>query len=242
MFAAVNGPMGGPADCAIRVGNTLEMQVSGIFADAAPKEGGLDPGFVVAAYGSPKLPRAGQWSCGQHQPASAKPRRSIRVAAVPIASRGRLSDSAKPRSYRDKPKTEYGFLMSTDTSRALFPTPADRRGPAGHTRLGQTRARRSVFAVPGVGRVSAGGVRAARTRGAGLHRRGRRSLEDRESRIHVRQAARRSAQGRRVGDEPHLRRPPQLRLNVDSANSPRRGTSRYRLSTSTSTFRRSARS
>ena len=142
---------------------------------------------------------------------------------------------------RRTPKTRVRLPHGDRHQPGALSAPADRRGPAGHARLGQTAARRSVFAVPGVGRVSAAGVRAARAAGAGLHRGERRPLEDREPRVHVRQAARRSAQGRRVGDEPRLRQT--CRCGSTSIRPfPRRGTSRFRRPTSTSTFRRSARS
>ena len=126
LLAAVNGPIGGPSDCAIRVGKTLEMQVSGIFADAAPKDGGLAPGFVVAAYGSPKLPRAGQWSSvsinnATGEAAPVDPRHGIPVVR-PTGQPYIFRDPSE--AYVGHPVTEYGLLMSTSSSRILFPKPS----------------------------------------------------------------------------------------------------------------------
>ena len=83
LFAAVNGPMGGPADCAIRVGNMLDMQVSGIFADAAPKEGGPFPALSSrrTARRNCHAPDNGAPSASAAPPA--KPRQSIRATEFP---------------------------------------------------------------------------------------------------------------------------------------------------------------
>jgi hypothetical protein len=125
LFAAVKGVMGGPADIGIRVGGTLDLQVSGLVAGVAPKDGVPTPGFVVAAYGSPKLPRAGQWSAvsvsNAGEASAVDPRRGIPVIRL----------TGKPYTFRDPadanrghPATEYGLLMTTPTSRVLFPVPS----------------------------------------------------------------------------------------------------------------------
>ncbi|QOY90167.1 hypothetical protein [Paludibaculum fermentans] len=125
LFAAVKGVLGGPADIGIRVGGTLDMQVSGLFAGVAPKDNGAAPGFVVAAYGSPKLPRAGQWSAvgvsSAGEASAVDPRRGIPVIRL----------TGQPYTFRDpadanrsRPATEYGLLMTTPTSRVLFPVPS----------------------------------------------------------------------------------------------------------------------
>ncbi|MGJ5818617.1 hypothetical protein [Paludibaculum fermentans] len=125
LFAAVKGVLGGPADIAIRVGGTLDMQVSGLFAGVAPKDNAPAPGFVVAAYGSPKLPRAGQWSAvsvsSTGEASAVDPRRGIPV----IRLAGRPYTFRDPGdANRDRPATEYGLMMSTPTSRVLFPVPS----------------------------------------------------------------------------------------------------------------------
>ena len=131
LFAAVNRPIGGPADCSIRIGGTLDMQLSGIFADDAPN-GTPVPDFVVAAYGSPRLPRAGQWSAvsvsnnGEASPVD--PRQGIPVIRL-NANAYTFRDPSQANATR--PATEYGFLMSTATSRLLFPKPSIDPGKPG---------------------------------------------------------------------------------------------------------------
>ena len=100
LFATVKLPMGGPADCGIRIGATLETQVSGIFAATAPKPDNppVLPGFVLAAYVSPKLPRAGQWSSVRIHALPGKPRQSIPATASPSsAAPGSHTNSSIPR-------------------------------------------------------------------------------------------------------------------------------------------------
>lgn len=129
VFAQV-GPLGGPADCRVRANGTLEMQISGLLADHAP---GAGIGFAVAAYGSPKLPRAGQWSV-------------VRIAAnhdtVPVdKDRGVPITRASGQPYRFREpsearlavaKTPYAFLMATDSSRVLFKEPRLELGQPGN--------------------------------------------------------------------------------------------------------------
>ena len=121
LFAAVNGPIGGSADCAIRVGNTLDMHVSGIFADAAPKDAIPAPGFVVAAYGLPKLPRAGQWSAVSINSATGEAAPVDPRHGIPVTSRRAAYHSWTAEAYRDRrPNTACDVHL---VSRILFPKP-----------------------------------------------------------------------------------------------------------------------
>jgi hypothetical protein len=125
LFERVGTSIGGPIDCTIRVNDTLEMYLSGIFADAAPDDVGTDPGFVIAAYGLPKLPRAGQWSAVRINGATLEaspvdPRHGIPVIRRP-GQPYTFRDPAD--AHRTNPNAEYGFLMATQTSRVLFPRP-----------------------------------------------------------------------------------------------------------------------
>ena len=165
------GPIGGPVNCRIRAGRTVEMQLLHLLADLAPNDANA-PGFAVAALGLPKLPRAGQWSAVRIDPASSEATPIDARRGVPIARLGAGDYLFREAAdIRRVPKTVYGFLMSTDTSRALFPHPRIVVAQPGKLASDKPAARRSVFAVPGVGRVSAGGVRVARARGAGVRRR-----------------------------------------------------------------------
>jgi hypothetical protein len=125
LFKAVGGPIGGAIDCRVRVGKTLDMQLCSLFADLAPADDGTS-GFAVAIYGTPTLPRAGQWSAvridGKTSDVSVvDARRGLPVVRRP----GRpctFRDAADAR--RDNtPVAEYGLLLTTPASRVLFPKP-----------------------------------------------------------------------------------------------------------------------
>ena len=121
------GPIGGAIDCRIRLGGTLEMQLSSLLADLAPDDAGT-PHFAIAVYGSPTLPRAGQWSAvridGKTSDVSTvDPRRG-----VPVVRRIRRDQPFRFRDPSDARRTtaaaEYGLLLTTPTSRVLFPRPS----------------------------------------------------------------------------------------------------------------------
>ena len=127
LFKAVGGSMGGAVDCRIRLGGTLEMHLSSLQAGLAPDDNNL-PGFAVAAYGSPSLPRAGQWSAVRIDGATSDvspvdPRYGLPVVRRP-GQACTFRDPADARLVRNRPAAEYGLLMSTPTSRVLFPKPS----------------------------------------------------------------------------------------------------------------------
>jgi hypothetical protein len=119
------GPIGSPIDCVIRLGNTLEMQLSAIVSDVAPDEADPGFGFAVAVVGSPKLPRAGQWNVVRIDPKTSEvspvdPRRGVPVVRVgPSPFRFREPSDAR----RNNPLIQHGLLMATESSRVLFPQP-----------------------------------------------------------------------------------------------------------------------
>ncbi|WP_219510879.1 hypothetical protein [Nonomuraea ceibae] len=56
------GPVGGPVDCELHIGDSLQrMRVANVRAEVAGSTGGPVE-FALAAYGTPALPREGQWS------------------------------------------------------------------------------------------------------------------------------------------------------------------------------------
>lgn len=127
LFKAVGAPIGGAVDCRVRLGGTLDMHLSALLADTALDDDG-NLGFAAAAYGSPTLPRAGQWSAVRIDGATSdvspvEPRHGMPVIRRP----GRactFRDPADARLARNRPRAEYGLLMSTATSRVLFPKPS----------------------------------------------------------------------------------------------------------------------
>jgi len=124
LFKAVGGPIGGAVDCGVRLGRTLDMQLSALVADLAPDDANA-PGFAVAVHGTPKLPRAGQWSAvridGKTSDVSAvDARRGLPVVRRP-GQPCTFRDAADAR--RNFPVAEYGLLLTTPASRVLFPKP-----------------------------------------------------------------------------------------------------------------------
>ena len=119
-------PIGGAIDCKLRVGGTLEMQLSGIFADDAPDDGGLNPALMLAAYGLPKMPRAGQWNAARINSATSEASPVDPRHGVPIIRRTGQPTYIfrEPGDAKRSAPDEFGFLMSTPTSRVLFPKPA----------------------------------------------------------------------------------------------------------------------
>ncbi|MGW0885454.1 hypothetical protein [Streptomyces sp. NPDC002671] len=128
----LQGPLGGPVDCTIRIGSSpYEMRVSGIYADNA---GGSPPEFAVAAFGSPVLPGPGQWSVvrvhgstGPVEPVDAQ-------LGVPLIRQGTAAAglSASPYPFRwadpahlteSEPDLHYALLFANDTQRILYEHP-----------------------------------------------------------------------------------------------------------------------
>ncbi|MEO8597096.1 MAG: hypothetical protein ABI759_27505 [Candidatus Solibacter sp.] len=113
-----------PVDCAVRIGNTLEAQITSIASDVALDEA-LTIGFAVAVVGTPKLPNAGQWSVVRLDRASDEVTPVDRTRGVPIVRNGagpyRFREPSDTRQKR--PRLECALLMATETSRALFAVP-----------------------------------------------------------------------------------------------------------------------
>jgi hypothetical protein len=114
--------IGSPVNCAVRIGDTLEAQVSSIVSDVALDDFG-DIGFAVAVVGAPKLPRAGQWSVVRIDPSTLETSPVDQRRGVPFVRNGdggpfRFREPADTRL--KTAKVEYALLMSTETSRALF--------------------------------------------------------------------------------------------------------------------------
>ena len=134
LLKQIGKPVGGPIDCKIRVGGTLETQLSGIFADDAPQDDGKNPALMLAAYGLPKLPRAGQWSAARINGSTSEASPVDPRHGVPIIRRTGQKKYIfqEPGDVKRSNPDGFGFLMSTPTSRVLFPKPViDLDQPAG---------------------------------------------------------------------------------------------------------------
>jgi hypothetical protein len=127
------GPIGSPVDCVIRLAKTLEMQLSSIVSDVALDDTGKQIGFAVAVVGSPKLPRAGQWNVMRIDPATREvspvdPRRGVPVVRVGLG----VYRFREPSDARlTNPRIQHGLLLSTESSRVLFPQPFVSLAPPG---------------------------------------------------------------------------------------------------------------
>lgn len=125
LFEQVHG-IHGAVDCAVRLGGTLDVQISSIDSDVALDDnGGI--GFAVALMGTAKLPRAGQWTIVKVDPRSqtvshVDPHRGVPfVRNLPDPFRFREASDAR---LKDKsPGVEYALMMATESSRALFEQP-----------------------------------------------------------------------------------------------------------------------
>ena len=134
LLAAIGAPVGGPIDCAVRLGDTLGMQVANLQVDRAVPDAGQKARFFVAVYGALALPRAAQWSMvridGLTQDVSpVDARRGVPVIRRFNESRFVFLDPAD--ALTSKPKARYGLLMSTAASRVLYPQPTVVPAPDG---------------------------------------------------------------------------------------------------------------
>ncbi|MEO5735428.1 MAG: hypothetical protein ABIN96_12830, partial [Rubrivivax sp.] len=124
LFKAVGGTIGGAIDGRSRLGGTLEMHLHSLQAAFAPDDVG-NAGFVVAAYGSPVLPRAGRWSVVRIDGATADISPVDVRAGMPVVqgsgARYRFVDPTQV--HQTRPTAEHGLLITTDSSRVLFPRP-----------------------------------------------------------------------------------------------------------------------
>jgi hypothetical protein len=132
LFKQIGAMVGGPIDGKIRVGGTLEMNLAGIFADEAPNDNASNIALMVAAYGSPKLPRAGQWTAvringSTFEASPVDPRHGMPV----IRRTGQPYTFREPGDANRSKPDEFGFLMTTPTSRVLFPQPTVAPGVPG---------------------------------------------------------------------------------------------------------------
>jgi hypothetical protein len=118
------GPITSPVNCSARIGGTLGHELSSITSDLALDDGNTI-GFAVAAVGSPRLPRAGQWTAVRIDLATSEAVPVDQRRGVPIVRNGLqpfvFREPADAR--RTQARVRYGLMMATQSSRALFPQP-----------------------------------------------------------------------------------------------------------------------
>src|SRR5262249_17527793 len=107
--------IGSPANCVVRIGQTLDTQDFAIVSEVALDDGG-GIGFAVAIVGTPKLPRAGQWTVVRvdpvsHETSAVDPRRGVpfvrnlNVNGPPLNGPFRFREPSDTR--RTSPRVEY---------------------------------------------------------------------------------------------------------------------------------------
>ena len=126
LMKALGHTVGGALDAAIKLGGTLPMQFCSLEV-ARDMSNPVPPRFVLAASGSPGLPRAGQWAPvridGKTRDVSpVDPRRGLPVIRRDGEAAFVFRDAAL--AYQPAPATEFGLLMSTSSGRVLFPAPS----------------------------------------------------------------------------------------------------------------------
>lgn len=145
-------PIGGPVDCVLDVGkNGQKVRVNRFDVSNSVDTNGSDPIFAVSARGSVILPKEGSWSLVQHKRGTGEVTPLPPQLAVPLVRSGvlkyqigsdgggdvvklippdptqtllRLANPMDLLRAPDSTTINYGFLLSTDTQKALFLTPA----------------------------------------------------------------------------------------------------------------------
>ena len=128
------GPLGGPVDCVLNVGNSGQiMRVGRVEVGNAPASGG-SPQFAAVARGSVVLPNQGSWSILERTDSVSEPQAIDPNFGVPLIRQGAASmTGANTNPYRfaeavdllepDTPSLDYCLLHTTTAARTLFPRP-----------------------------------------------------------------------------------------------------------------------
>lgn len=143
------GLIGGDIDCVMDVNNSSQlMQINRFDISHSEKPGNSnsDPIFVAATRGSTLLPKDGSWSMVQHETGSGEITPLPPHIPIPLIREGlwqpgkvvkpsdvtnKLLRLAHPLEILRDPKEatiNFGFLQSTSTQKALFLTPAYKKG------------------------------------------------------------------------------------------------------------------
>lgn len=134
LFAQV-GAISSPIDATVTLCDTWSVHLTAVASDTAPNDA-AKIGFAVAANGSPQLPRAGQWSAVRIDPATKAAFAIDERSGVPFVRRGGGDILVRDPidALRTTAQKPYGLMMSTQASRALFPSPHLTPGGAAEVR------------------------------------------------------------------------------------------------------------
>jgi hypothetical protein len=133
------GPLCGQLDCRINIGGSgQKMRVMRVGAAPADAGSGPGPDFAMGAWGSPVMPRAGQWSFTRRQATTTAPQPVDQNLGVPLVRQGLAPNPPATAPYRfadpadvnkpGMPQTEYALLHASGTQRLLFRRPVIEAG------------------------------------------------------------------------------------------------------------------
>ena len=121
------GPLGGPIDCRIRIGNSRQAKrVTLIQVERGGEESVGNPVFAVPLYGSPVFAASGQWSIVRVDNLNKTVQPIDVKVGVPLIKRdGGAYRWADPEDLMNPgaAKRDYGLLMAHDTQRFLLQRP-----------------------------------------------------------------------------------------------------------------------
>ncbi len=147
LIKSQQGSIGGPIDTVVDIGNSnQQMRLNRFDVSNSVKSNGTDPIFVASGRGNVLLPKDGSWTLVKHEHGLGEISPVPQDLSVPLIRIGRLISQNEQlvlepgeQLLRIANPTEilrpavndtinYGFLLSTDTQKALFLTPAFKQG------------------------------------------------------------------------------------------------------------------
>jgi hypothetical protein len=147
LIKSQQGSIGGPIDTVVNIANSnQQMRLNRFDVSNSVRANGIDPIFVASGRGNVLLPKDGSWSLVKHEQGLGEISPVPEDLSVPLIRIGRLISQneqlilepgeqllriANPTEILRAPVNDtinYGFLLSTDTQKALFLTPAFKQG------------------------------------------------------------------------------------------------------------------
>ncbi len=138
---ADEGPMGGPVNCEIEIGDSGQLiHVVRVDVDASHPAGGGVPEFAAAARGALALPEDGAaWSVARRRTSADEFEPVDPISGTPLIRQGRASNPAAASPFyrladpRDllgesAPELEFGLLQTSDGHQFLLPRPRIQQG------------------------------------------------------------------------------------------------------------------
>ncbi len=149
LIVSQGGSIGGPIDCIVDIGkSTQQIRLNRLDVSNSFAANGSSPIFVAAGRGNVILPKDGSWSMVKHQRGTGEVSPVPDNLSVPLVRIGKLIKQGEKLVLAEDPADQllriadpgeilrqavnetvnYGFLLSTDTQKALFLTPSFKHG------------------------------------------------------------------------------------------------------------------